>query len=186
MADSPTSSKGDPETQDPEALLERVYEDLRKKAAAYLRRESPGHTLQPTALANEAWSRLVQQTRVHWKNEGHVMAVAAQAMRRILVDHARKKRSHKRGEGWQRVDLDSKIIAPEEEAEDLLLVDRGIDELREQDSRLAETVELKIFTGLSSAEIAEVRDVSKRTVERDWRVAQAWLRSWLIAHRNTG
>jgi len=114
------------------------------------------------------------------------MAVAAQAMRRILVDHARKKKSHKRGDGWQRVDLDSKIIAPEGDAEDLLLVDRGIDELREQDPWLAETVELKIFTGLSSAEIAEVRDVSKRTVERDWRVAQAWLRSWLIAHRNTG
>ena len=159
-----------------ERLMEAVYGDLRRRAAAFLRRERQAHTLQPTALVHEAFLRLVDQSRASWKNRAQFLAVAARMMRRVLVDHARARGARKRDAGL-RVSLDD---APElAEAGttdvDLLALDQALQALAALDERQATIVELRYFAGLTVEEAAEVLDVSPATVKRDWVAARAWL-----------
>jgi len=160
------------------ALLELVYDELRGLAGGYLRSERADHTLQPTALAHEAWMRLVDQSRVQWQGRAHFLAVAAQAMRRILVDHARSKKRQKRGGAWQRVELDPELVQTAESL-DLVALDSALEKLKALDARQAQVVELRFFAGLPVKEVAEVLGVSVGTVERDWRFASAWLAATL-------
>lgn len=161
-----------------EALLSLVYDELRGLASGYLKSERADHTLQPTALAHEAWMRLVDQSRVQWQGRAHFLAVAAQAMRRILVDHARSKQRQKRGGAWQRVELDPELVQTAESF-DLVALDAALERLKELDARQAQVVELRFFAGLPVKEVAEVLDVSIGTIERDWRFASAWLAATL-------
>lgn len=162
-------------------LAELVYDELRGLALGYLSRERQDHTLQPTALANEAWLRLIDQERVEWRGRQHFLAVAAQAMRRILVDHARKRRSGKRGGEWGRVPLDGFELAAGQEEVDVVDLDGALARLEELSERQARVVELRFFGGLELKEAAEVLEVSLSTVERDWRFASAWLSERLSA-----
>ncbi len=159
-------------------LMPLVLADLRRQASGYLRRERSGHTLQPTALVNEVYLRLVDQQRAHWKSRAHFFAVAAQLMRRILVDHARAHQADKRG-GWAHiVALDEASDAPEEQAVanvDLLALDDALTALAALDERQARVVELRYFAGLTIPETAEVLGVTHATISRDWRNARAWL-----------
>ena len=157
-------------------LMGLVYDDFRALAKAYLDREPAGHTLQPTALVNEAYLRLVDQTRVNWKGKTHFFAVGATIMRRILVDHARAKRREKRGGGRNRVSLQDDMQISDRVDEDVLSVDDAIERLGKKDARQAKIVELRFFGGLTVAEVAEVLGVSKRTVESEWTMIRAWLR----------
>jgi RNA polymerase sigma factor (TIGR02999 family) len=160
-------------------LIERVYDELRRLAGAYLKQEPTGITLQPTALVHEAFLKLIDQQHVDWKGRTHFLAVGAQAMRRILVDHARRRKRIKRGAGRQRVALDEQLtLSPQRDA-DLLAVDEALAELAEIDPRQAEIVELRFFGGLTAAEVAEHLGVSKGTVDREWRMVRAWLRKQL-------
>jgi RNA polymerase sigma factor (TIGR02999 family) len=163
-----------------ERLMEAVYGDLRRKAAGILRRESPGHTLQPTALVNEAYLRLVDQKRVAWQNRAHFLAVAARLMRRILIDYARRRRAAKRGGDATRVTLEEFITPSTSSPLDLLVLDEALAELAALDARQGQIVELRAFGGLSVNETAEVLGISPATVKRDWSFAQAWL------HRRLG
>ena len=156
-------------------LLPLVYAELRRLAAGYLRRERPGHTLQPTALVNEAYLRLVDQTQVRWQNRAHFLGVAAQMMRRILVDHARGQRAEKRGGEIQKLSLDENIDVSGERAADLVALDEALKRLAELDPQKSRIVELRFFGGLSVEETAEVLGVSAPTVKRQWRMAKAWL-----------
>ena len=156
-------------------LLPLVYAELRRLAAGYLRRERPGHTLQPTALVNEAYLRLVDQSHVHWQNRAHFLGVAAQMMRRILVDHARGQRAEKRGGEIQKLSLDENIDVSGERAADLVALDEALERLAELDPQKSRIVELRFFGGLSVEETAEVLGVSAPTVKRQWRMAKAWL-----------
>ena len=156
-------------------LLPLVYAELRRLAAGYLRRERPGHTLQPTALVNEAYLRLVDQTQVRWQNRAHFLGVAAQMMRRILVDHARGQRAEKRGGEIQKLSLDENIDVSGERAADLVALDEALERLAELDPQKSRIVELRFFGGLSVEETAEVIGVSAPTVKRQWRMAKAWL-----------
>jgi RNA polymerase sigma-70 factor (ECF subfamily) len=158
-----------------EELLPLVYAELRRLAAGYLRRERPGHTLQPTALVNEAYLRLVDQSQVRWQNRAHFMGVAAQMMRRILVDHARGQRAEKRGGDFQKLSLDENIDVSGERAEELVALDEALERLAELDPQKSRIVELRFFGGLSVEETAEVIGVSAPTVKRQWRMAKAWL-----------
>lgn len=156
-----------------------VYDELHMLAAAQLRREREGHTLQPTALVNEAYVRLLASDRPAWNDRSHFFRAAAQAMRRILIDHARKRASLKRGGDAIAVSLD-RIGAPSwDEPETLLALDEALSRLEEQDPRSAEVVQLRYFAGLSVAQTAEALDVSERTVKREWTFARAWLREAL-------
>jgi RNA polymerase sigma factor (TIGR02999 family) len=155
-------------------LYVQVYEELRRLAESRLRREGAGHTLQATALVNEAYLRL-DPTAASWENRRHFFGAAAQAMRRILVDHARQKLADKRMAPGGRVTLaDLDVSAPEEDL-DLLAVNEALDELAVQDPRLAEVVSLRFFAGMSVDETAQALDVSTMTVKRDWAYARAWL-----------
>jgi RNA polymerase sigma factor (TIGR02999 family) len=155
-------------------LMPLVYQELRKRAAAYLRRERRDHTLQPTALVNEAYIRLTAQRRVAWLNRAQFFGVASQIMRRILVDHARERHAAKRP-GGIRVTLDEGMrTAPPLDCE-LLLLDDALLELADLDERQAHIVELKYFGGLSEAEIAAVLSLSRATITREWQSARAWL-----------
>ena len=156
-------------------LLPLVYAELRRLAAGYLRRERPGHTLQPTALVNEAYLRLVDQTQVRWQNRAHFLGVAAQMMRRILVDHARGQRAEKRGGEIQKLSLDENIDVSGERAADLVALDEALKRLAELDPQKSRIVELRFFGGLSVEETAEVLGVSAPTIKRQWRMAKAWL-----------
>jgi RNA polymerase sigma factor (TIGR02999 family) len=167
-------------------LMEAVYDDLRRKAAGILRHESPGHTLQPTALVNEAYLRLVDQRRVAWQNRAHFLAVAARLMRRILVDYARRRRAAKRGGQAARVTLEDFAARPGSTPLDLLELDEALAELAALDPRQARIVELRAFGGLSVEEAAEVVGVSPATVKRDWSFAQAWLERRLRGGTGTG
>ncbi len=158
------------------ALFQAVYDELKNLAARYLNKERVDHTLQPTALVNEAYVQMVDQTRVHWQGRAHFFAVAAQAMRRILVDHARKHKAAKRGGGRQRITLDEELIAGSRPDHDVLILDEALEKLAELDPRQARMVELRFFGGLSVAEVAVVLDMSKRTVEREWTMIRSWLR----------
>jgi RNA polymerase sigma-70 factor, ECF subfamily len=156
-------------------LIPIVYGELRAIAARYLRRERHDHTLQPTALVNEAYLRLIDQNQVEWQNRAHFMGVAAKMMRRILVDHARTHNRVKRGSGAQMVSLDEAVAIAEQRAPDLIELDRALDALEAFDERKSRVVEMRYFGGLSVEETAEVLDVSPITVARDWKLAKAWL-----------
>lgn len=154
-------------------LYEAVYAELRRVAGANLRREAPGHTLQPTALVNEAYLRLAPSAA--FENRRHFFAAAAEAMRRILVDHARKRRSEKRGGGFERVTLSAVEDASESVEVDVLAVDAALTELAASRPRLAELVCLRSFAGMSIEEAAGALDISPATAKRDWTFARAWL-----------
>lgn len=156
-------------------LMPLIYEDLRQRALAFLRRERPDHTLQPTALVHETYLRLAGQEHVEWQNRGHFFGIAAQMMRRILVDHARAHGRGKRGGAALKVTLDDQVPAVEPPECDLLLVDRALTELAAVDPRQARIVELRYFGGLTEAEVADVLDTSRSTVTREWRIAKGWL-----------
>lgn len=173
----PRPAASEPTSAD--ALLADVYGPLRRLAASYLRRERADHTLQPTALVHEAYLKLADQDRVSWRGRSHFFAVGARVMRRLLVDHARKKSSRKRGGDWHQVSLEeggSSLLGRPLAAEEMLALDEALDALAEIDARQARVVELRFFGGLSMADIARHLDVSKRTVEGDWTHARAWLR----------
>jgi RNA polymerase sigma factor (TIGR02999 family) len=163
-----------------ERLLPVVYDELRRLAAAYLRREGRGHTLQPTALAHEAWLRMVDATRVDWRDRAQFLAIAARMMRHVLVDHARAKKAAKRGGGRERVTMADAAAPSGPVALDVLDVDEALKELADLDSRKARVVELRFFGGLTEKEAAHALGVSATTVEDDWRFARAWL------HRRLG
>jgi RNA polymerase sigma-70 factor (ECF subfamily) len=156
-------------------LLPTVYQELRRIAGNYLRRENPGHTLQPTALVHEAWLRLIDQTRVNWRNRAQFFGVAAQLMRRILVDHAKTKHREKRGGDAIKFSLDDVINLSQDRAADLLALDDALDGLARIDGRKSRVVELRYFGGFSVEETAQILDVSPETVMRDWKMAKAWL-----------
>jgi RNA polymerase sigma factor (TIGR02999 family) len=156
-------------------LAPLVYEELHRLAAAYLRREKSGHTLQTSALVNEAYIKLVDSSRVRWQNRAHFFAVAAQLMRRILVDFARKRQRSKRGGGWQEITLDEKLGVTARLDSDLVALDDALRELAKFDPRKAQVIELRFFGGLSVEETSEALQVSTDTVGRDWRAAKAWL-----------
>jgi RNA polymerase sigma factor (TIGR02999 family) len=157
-----------------ERLVPLVYDELRRIAARQLRGERSNHTLQPTELVHEAFLRLVRQT-VSWQNRAHFFGVAAEIMRRLLVDHARKKRADKRGAGMETIALDERIEWPAARDLDIVALDESLTALAELDPQQAKVVELRFFAGLSIEETAEVLGVSDSTVKREWRVARAWL-----------
>jgi RNA polymerase sigma factor (TIGR02999 family) len=164
-------------------LLPLIYDELRAMAARYLGRERPGHTLQATALVHEAYFRLVDQKQVQWRDRAHFFAIAAQAMRRILVDHARARHAVKRGADFAKVELDEGAVLGDEGAlapEDLLAIDRALTELAALDPTASRIVELRFFGGFTVEEIAEVLDTSVSTVKREWTTARAWLHRQLV------
>jgi len=165
---------GDPAALD--RLMPLVYDELRRLAHRYMNRENPGHTLQTTALVDEAYLRLVDQTRTHWKSRAHFFGIAAQLMRRILVDHARSHLYAKRGGGARKVALDEVAVVSPERGAELIALDDALERLAAFDPRKSRVVELRYFCGLSVEETAEILDVSAITVKRDWLVAKAWLR----------
>jgi RNA polymerase sigma factor (TIGR02999 family) len=152
-----------------------VYEELRRLAHRQMGRESTDHTLQTTALVNEAYLRLADQTNPRWQNRAHFFAVAARAMRRILVSYARSQRAQKRGGGAVKTDLDETALVSPEESKEILDLHEALERLAAFDSRKAQVVELKYFGGLDYDEMAEVLKISSITVRRDWRFAKAWL-----------
>jgi RNA polymerase sigma factor (TIGR02999 family) len=165
--------KGDPAAH--EQLLPLVYDELRRLAGAYMRRERPGHTLQPTALVHEAYLRLVDQQRVDWRNRAQFVGLAAMMMRRVLVNHARVRAADKRGGDAERVPLTlagEMLRRPEVDA---LALHEALDRLAAQDPRKSQVVELKFFGGLTTVEIAEALELSPATIEREWSFARAWL-----------
>jgi RNA polymerase sigma factor (TIGR02999 family) len=167
---------GDPSAA--EKLLPLVYDELRKLAAAKLSHEKPGQTLQATALVHEAYLRMVgTSTEQHWNNRGHFFGAAAEAMRRILINHARDKATLKRGGDWQRMSLDTIVIPGAVDPAKLVAFNDIFDQLVELDPQAGEVAKLRIFAGLTVAEIAEVLNVGARTVDRLWAFARAWLRT---------
>lgn len=164
-------AKGDKEALDDVTPL--VYKELRRLAASQLRKERKGHTLQPTALVHEAYLRLVDQKNPNWQNRSHFFGVAAQLMRRILVDHARRRQAGKRA--MQRVSLEEALSFHQERSRDLLALDSTLTALEKFDARKSKAVELRYFGGLSMDEIAQALDISSVTVRRDLRMAEAWL-----------
>jgi RNA polymerase sigma-70 factor (ECF subfamily) len=158
-----------------EQLIPLVEAELRRMARAYMARERREHTLQPTALVNEAFLRLTDAQRIRWQDRAHFLGIAARLMRRVLVDHARVRGTGKRGGGAQKVSLDDAHALAPEPAVDVLALDRALEGLAAVDARKARVIELRFFGGLSVEETAEVLHVSTDTVKRDWRMAKAWL-----------
>jgi len=156
-------------------LIPVVYDELRRLAGSYMRRERVDHTLQATALVHEAYLKLVEQRSVDWQSRAHFFGVAAQLMRRILIDHARGHSRQKRGGDEQKVSLDEALIFSKQQADELLAVDDSLNQLAKIDPRQAKVVEMRFFGGLSIEEAAEVLGISPKTVKRDWSVAKAWL-----------
>ena len=156
-------------------LMPLVDQELHRLAQHYMRQENPGHTLQTTALVNEAYLRLVDQNRMHWKNRTHFFALSAQLMRRILVDHARKRKYAKRGGNAPKVSLDEAMAVSPERGADLIALDDALERLAAIDPRKSKVVELRFFGGLSVEETAAALGVSEMTVNRDWKMAKAWL-----------
>lgn len=159
-----------------EQLLPLVYDELRSRAAGQLHRERMDHTLQPTALVHEAWIKLVDQRNQDWNNRQHFLAIAAQAMRRVLVHHAEGAKALKRGGDRAKVTLLDQAGEAQSPSLDVLALDEALEKLAVHDERKAKLVELRFFAGLTAEETAEVLGVTTRTVERDWRMAKAWLR----------
>jgi len=158
-----------------EQMIPFVYRELRRIAHRYMTGERQGHTLQTTALVNEAYLRLVDSRKVNWQNRAHFFAISAQLMRRILVDSARARGYQKRGGGAQEITLDEEIIGPRERGRNVLALDDALKALAEVDPRKSQVVELRFFGGLSLEETSEVLKVCPDTVLRDWRMARAWL-----------
>jgi RNA polymerase sigma-70 factor (ECF subfamily) len=156
-------------------LIPVVYDELRRLAGSYMRRERVDHTLQATALVNEAYLKLIEQRAVNWQSRAHFFGVAAQLMRRILIDYARGHTREKRGGEQKKVSLDEVFLFSEQQADELLAVDDSLNLLAKMDPRQARVVELRFFAGLSVEEAAEALGVSPKTVKRDWSVAKAWL-----------
>ncbi|MEZ5426267.1 MAG: sigma-70 family RNA polymerase sigma factor [Pyrinomonadaceae bacterium] len=157
-------------------LFPFVYHELRRRASAYLRNERRGHTLQTTALVNEAYLKLVDKDEIEWEDRNHFFAIAAQAMRRILVDHARTKKRKKRGGENEDLPLEeARFVSATEKSVDLVALDDALNELAQFDRRQAQVVELKYFGGMTVDETAEVLGISNVTVRRDWNMAKAWL-----------
>lgn len=165
--------KGDKEALD--QLVPIVYDELRRQAARYLRHERVGHTLQTTALIHEAYVRLVDQNNVQWQNRAHFFGIAAQLMRRILVDHARTKKRAKRGGSDIRVSLSKVNVATKSQDLDVVALDEALERLAGIDEQQSRIVELRYFSGLTVEETAEVLAISPATVKRDWSMAKAWL-----------
>lgn len=166
-------SDGDQDALD--QLIPLIYDELHRLAAFHLQRERVDHTLQTTALVHEAYLRLVDQKDVHWKNRGHFFAVAAQAMRRVLVDYARRHQAVKRGSSLRKISLDEAIAISNETANQLLVIDELLNRLTSVDPQESRVVELRFFGGLTVEETAEVMGISPATVKREWSVARAWL-----------
>ncbi len=162
-------------------LMPLVYNELHRLAHQYMNRERPGHTLQTSALVNEAFVRLVDQKDVHWQNRAHFFGIAAQMMRRILVDYARGRRYAKRGGSAHQVSLDEAMIVSEERSAEVVALDDALKGLAEIDQRKSQIVELRFFGGLSIEETAEILKVSPGTVMRDWTLAKAWLRRQMVS-----
>jgi RNA polymerase sigma factor (TIGR02999 family) len=167
------SMDSDPNTA--AALLPLVYDELRKLAAHKMANEAAGHTLQPTALVHEAWLRLAGSEQQTWQNRAHFFAAAAEAMRRILIDNARRKRAIRHGGAQERVDLATVEIAVAVKDDQLLAVHDALEKLAAEDKQMAELVKLRFFIGLTNKEAAEILQVSEPTVERWWAFARAWL-----------
>ncbi len=166
---------GDGDQRALEELMPLVYEELRRVAARHMRRQKPGHSLQTTALVNEAYLRLIDSSQVRWQNRAHFFAVSAQLMRRILVDFARQRHNLKHGGVAQKVSLDEALVIAPERGADLLALDEALTRLAALSARQAQVVELRYFGGLSEEETAEALKVSLRTVQRDWNLARVWL-----------
>ena len=162
-------------------IINIVYDELAKLAVSYMHRERPGHTLQPTALVHEAYLRLVDQDLCDWRDRRHFFGIAARVMRQVLVDHARRKSTSKRGGDWRRVTFDEAIDAPGPADQDILDLDAALQKLAELDERMVRVVELRIFSGLTMEEVAGALDISLRTAHNDWRVAKMWLANALEA-----
>lgn len=158
-----------------ERLMPFVYDELRRLARGFLFKERAGHTLQPTALVNEAYLRLVDQTRVNWQNRAHFYGIASSMMRRVLIDHARAHATEKRGGAAIHLSLDDLQIPLEQRASDLVALDEALEKLAQFDERKCKVVEMRFFAGLKDEEIAEVLGVTTRTVLRDWKKARLWL-----------
>jgi RNA polymerase sigma-70 factor (ECF subfamily) len=156
-------------------LTTLVEAELRRLARGYMARERRGHTLQPTALVNEAFVRLTDARGIRWQDHAHFLGISARLMRRVLVDHARSRGSRKRGGDAERVTLDEGMVASPERAIDVVALDRALEALAAVDARKSRTIELRFFGGLSVEETAEVLHVSTDTVKRDWRLAKLWL-----------
>ena len=157
-------------------LLPHIYNELHRQAAAYLRRERPNHTLQTTALVHEAYLKLIDQKQVEWKSRGHFFALAAQAMRRILVDHAKSRHREKRGGPNENVPLEDELLAVAEETNiDVIALDEALSRLAKFDPQQERIVEMRYFAGLSLDETAAAIGISRATAARDWAVAKAWL-----------
>lgn len=165
----------DGDTNALDQLLPLVYDELRRLAQSYLRRENVGHTLQSTALVHEAYLRLVDQRNVNWQNRSHFFGIAAQMMRRVLVDHARAHHAAKRGSGGIKVTLDEGLVAAEQRDVNVIALDGALNKLSEIDPQQSRIVELRFFAGLSIEDTAEVLKISPATVKRDWAMAKAWL-----------
>jgi RNA polymerase sigma-70 factor, ECF subfamily len=175
--------KGDPAAL--EALTPVVYDELRRLARHYMGNERAGHTLQATALVNEAYMRLVDIHKVQWQNRAHFFAMSARLMRRILVDSARSRKYQKRGAGAQKVSLDERLLVAEP-GRDLVALDDALNELAKVDERKSKVVEMRFFGGLSVEETAEALGVSVDTVMRDWKLAKAWLLRELGPNSSSG
>ena len=158
-----------------EELLPLVYNELRRHASARMARESGGQTLQPTALVHEAWLRMFGSGEERWQNRAHFFGAAAEAVRRILIENARRKSRLKRGGDHERVEIDAVDLAETTPEEKVLLIDEALERLRERDPEKARVVTLKFFGGLTNQQVAESMDVTERTVERHWAYAKAWL-----------
>jgi len=172
-----TASGGDPTAVN--TLMEMVYDELRRIAGHYFKQEAEGHTLQPTALVHEAYLQLVNVKVVEWKDRNHFFAIAAKTMRQILVRHAIRKKSLKRGGGAERVSLDEGLALSREKTIDILVMEEGLRELERRDSRSAQIVEMRFYGGLKEVDVAEAMGLSRRTVQLEWRHAKAWLRNYL-------
>ena len=158
-----------------DALLPIIYDELKRIAASYLRRERSDHTLQPTALVNEAYMKMVDITQISWQNKAHFVAVAANQMRRILVDHARRRNAFKRGGEFHILTLNDEIDKAADETTELIELDDALNELAKMDAVKAQIVEMRYFGGLTMEEVAEVLGVSVITVKRHWKMTKAWL-----------
>ncbi|MBO6513053.1 MAG: sigma-70 family RNA polymerase sigma factor [Phycisphaerales bacterium] len=170
----------------PEELLAAIYDELRGIASGYLRQERADHTLQPTALVHEAYSRLVNQTQVPWSDAAHFRAITARVMRQVLIDHARKHNAIKRGGDRVKVTLSDTDGAAQVNVLDLLELDEAMEKLRELDARKAQVVELLFFGGMTHKEAARIVGVSQKTIEADWYMARAWLGKQLRSEANDG
>jgi len=166
-------SSGDSQAE--EDLFSIVYADLHRMASALMRREGPGHTLQATALVHDAYLRMVDQKNVGWQDRGHFFAMAARVMRRVLVDHARRRMASKRGGGAAEIRLEEGLVWSEEQGPMIAALDEALTRLAERDERQAKVVEWRFFGGMDEDEIAGLLGISTRTVKREWAMARAWL-----------